>query len=94
MILAKISGNVVSTQKDKHLKGNKLLLFKSIDLNGNYVDDKDQIALDLIDAGVGDTVLVVKEGDAVQQILGHRNSPVNTMVVAIVDDLDVIKESD
>ena len=89
MILAKISGNVVSTQKDKSLKSHKLLLFKKIDLLGKYINNKDEIALDLIDAGIGDTVLVVKEGAAVQQILGHSNSPVNTMVVAIVDDLDI-----
>lgn len=89
MYLAKISGNLVSTQKDKSLKGHKLLLFKRIDLSGKYVNNYDEIALDLIDAGIGDTVLVVKEGAAVQQILGHRNSPVNTMVVAIVDDLDI-----
>jgi ethanolamine utilization protein EutN len=89
MYLAKISGNVVSTQKDKSLKSHKLLLFKRIDLSGKYVNNKDEIALDLIDAGIGDTVLVVKEGAAVQQILGHSNSPVNTMVVAIVDDIDI-----
>ncbi len=89
MMLAKISGNVVSTQKDKSLKSHKLLLFKKIDLLGKYINNKDEIALDLIDAGIGDTVLVVKEGAAVQQILGHSNSPVNTMVVAIVDDLDI-----
>jgi ethanolamine utilization protein EutN len=89
MYLAKISGNVVSTQKDKSLKSHKLLLFKRIDLSGKYIDNKDEIALDLIDSGIGDTVLVVKEGAAVQQILGHSNSPVNTMVVAIVDDLDI-----
>lgn len=89
MFLAKISGNVVSTQKNDYLKSQKLLLFKKTDLNGNYIDDKDEIALDLIDAGIGDLVLVVKEGAAVQQILGHKNAPVNTMIVAIVDDLDI-----
>jgi ethanolamine utilization protein EutN len=89
MFLAKISGNVVSTQKNDYLKSHKLLLVKKIDLQGNYIDNKDEIALDLIDSGIGDTVLVVKEGAAVQQMLGHKNAPVNTMIVAIVDDLDI-----
>lgn len=89
MFLAKISGNLVSTQKNKNLKGHKLLLVKKIDLKGNFIDNKDDIALDLIDAGIGDTVLVVKEGAAVQQMLGHKNAPVNTMIVAIVDDIDI-----
>jgi ethanolamine utilization protein EutN len=89
MFLAKISGNVVSTQKNKSLKSHKLLLVKKIDLEGNFIDNMDEIALDLIDAGIGDTVLVVKEGDAVQQILGHKNAPVNVMIIAIVDDFDI-----
>ena len=50
---------------------------------------KMKLRLDLIDSGIGDRVLVVKEGDAVQQILGHKNAPVNTMIIAIVDDIDI-----
>ena len=92
MFLAKVKGNVVSTQKNKYLKGHKLLIVQPVDLNGNFTDAKEMIALDLIDAGVNDTVLVVKEGAAVQQILGHNKAPVNTMIVAVVDDLDVNKE--
>ena len=89
MFLAKVSGNVVSTQKNEYLKSNKLLLVKRIDLQGNYLNDKDEIALDFIDAGIGDTVLVVKEGAAVQQILGHKKAPVNIMIVAVVDDIEI-----
>lgn len=92
MFLAKVKGNVVSTQKNKYLKGHKLLIVQPVDLNGNFTDAKEMIALDLIDAGVNDTVLVVKEGAAVQQILGHKKAPVNTMIVAVVDDLDVNEE--
>ncbi len=89
MFLAKITGNLVATQKDKSLKGHKLLFYQQIDFQGNLIGKQDQIALDLIDAGIGDTVLVVKEGAAVQQILGHKNAPVNTMVVAVVDDIEI-----
>ncbi len=89
MFLARVNGNVVSTQKNIHLKGHKLLLVRKIDLEGKFMGIKDEIALDLIDSGIGDIVLVVKEGAAVEQILGHSNSPVNTMIVAIVDDLDI-----
>lgn len=92
MFLAKIKGNIVSTQKNKHLKGHKLLLVHQIGLDGNFVGTKDFIALDLIDAGIGDVVLVTREGDAVQQILGHKDAPVNTIVIAIVDDIDVPEE--
>ena len=89
MFLAKIKGNIVSTPKDKSLIGHKLLLAHDVDTNGKYIGDKDVIALDLISAGIGDLVLICQEGDAIQQMLGHANAPVNTMVVAIVDNLDI-----
>ncbi|MBU0559988.1 MAG: EutN/CcmL family microcompartment protein [Bacteroidetes bacterium] len=90
MILAKVKGNIVSTQKNKHLISHKLLIVQEVDFHGNYIGRKDTIALDMIDSGIGDTVLIAKEGDAVQQILGHKNAPVNTIVIAIVDDIDLV----
>ncbi|MFA5805361.1 MAG: EutN/CcmL family microcompartment protein [Melioribacteraceae bacterium] len=89
MFLAKIKGNIVSTPKNKFLIGHKLLIVHPIDYNGNLIGKKDFIALDQIDAGIGDSVIVVQEGDAVEQILGHANAPVNTMVIAIVDDIEI-----
>ncbi len=89
MFLGKVKGNVVSTHKNQYLVSHKLLIVHPVDLEGNFKGKKDYIALDLIDAGIDDTVLVVKEGDAVQQILGHDKAPVNTMIVAIVDDIEV-----
>ncbi|MFA7228135.1 MAG: EutN/CcmL family microcompartment protein [Melioribacteraceae bacterium] len=89
MFLAKIKGNVVSTPKNKFLVGHKLLLVHEIDYNSNFIGERDLIALDLVDAGIGDKVLVVQEGDAVQQILGHSNAPVNTMIIAIVDNIEL-----
>ena len=94
MLLAKVKGNIVSTQKNSYLKGHKLLLVHQIDLQGNFTGNKDSIALDLMDAGIGDTVLVVQEGAAVAQILGHKKAPVHTMIVAIVDELEITKLKD
>ena len=91
MQLCKVKGNLVATQKNKYLVGHKLLLVHQIDLNGNLIGEQDMISLDLIDAGIGDIVLVAKEGDAVQQILGHKNAPVNTIIIAIVDDVEVVE---
>ncbi len=88
MFLAKVKGNVVSTVKNKHLKGHKLLLVSEIDLEGNLLGKTDYISLDLIDSGIGDTVLVTREGDAVQQILGHKKAPVNTIIIANVDNIE------
>ncbi len=89
MILARVKGNIVATQKNSYLVGHKLLTIHPIDLNGKYIGEKDIVALDTVDAGIGDTVLVVQEGAAAVQILGHRNAPVHTMVVAVVDKIDI-----
>lgn len=94
MLLAKVKGNVVSTQKNPNLKSHKLMLIHPVDLKGNLIGKKDVIALDLIDSGIGDTVLVVQEGAAVMQILGHRKAPVHTMIVAVVDNIEVAESQD
>jgi carbon dioxide concentrating mechanism protein CcmL len=89
LTLAKVKGNLVSTQKNSYLFGHKLLLVHPIDLNNNYIGKNDVVAIDVVDAGIGDTVLLVQEGKAVQQILGHKNAPVHSIVVAVVDSIDV-----
>jgi len=89
LTLAKVKGNLVSTQKNSYLIGHKLLLVHPIDLNDNYIGKNDVVAIDVVDAGIGDIVLLVQEGKAVQQILGHRNAPVHSVVVAVVDSIDV-----
>ena len=89
MILAKVKGNLVSTQKNSYLIGHKLLLVHPVDLSGNNIGNNDVVAIDVVDAGIGDTVLLVQEGKAVQQILGHKNAPVHSVVVAVVDSIDV-----
>ena len=89
MTLAKVKGNLVSTQKNSYLIGHKLLLVHPIDLNNNFIGKNDVVAIDFADAGIGDTVLLVQEGKAVQQILGHKNAPVHSVVVAVVDSIDV-----
>ena len=90
MFLAKVKGSLVSTQKNKYLVGHKLLLTHPIDVHGNLIGHEDIVSIDLTDAGIGDTVIVVQEGDAVQQILGHDKAPVNAMIIGIVDNLEII----
>lgn len=89
MLLAKVKGNVVSTQKNENLRGHKLLLIHPIDLEGNFLGEKDIIAIDLIGSGIGDTVIVTQEGAAVVQILGHKKAPVHSIIVANVDQIDL-----
>lgn len=88
MLLAKVRGNIVATQKDQHLTSHKLMIIRIIDLDGNYIGKQDVVAIDQVGAGIGETVLVTQEGDAVFQILGHRNAPVHSIIVAIVDKIN------
>jgi len=93
LILAKVKGNIVSTQKNKNLSGQKLMIVHPVDLNGNLIGKKDVVALDRVNSGIGDTVLLVQEGKAVQQILGNKTTPAHSIIVAVVDSIDVNKHT-
>jgi microcompartment protein CcmK/EutM len=88
MILCKVTGTIVSTQKNPTLKEYKLLIVQPIDLNGQPIG-RDMLAIDRVDAGIGDTVLTLQEGASAQQILGRKDVPVHTIVVAVVDGIDL-----
>lgn len=93
MQLCRVTGNVVSTNKNQRLRRGKLLIVHPVDTDGNIVGARDQLALDPgLDAGVGDVVMVAKEGAVVAQLLDAGNedapggTPANVIIVAIVDD--------
>ena len=88
MILARITGSVVSTIHHSIVDGRKLLLAECLDLDGKptggYV-----IAMDAIGAGMGETVLVLDEGNGARQVLDDANAPIRSVVVAIVDEVKI-----
>ena len=88
MILAKVEGTVVATHKNEHLANNRLLVIQPVDLEGNAIGNH-MIALDVVDAGEGDLVLVMKEGGSARMIFNDPQIPLQSVVVAVVDDLDV-----
>ena len=90
MTLCKITGTLVATQKNEHLKPTKILIAQPIDLSGMPIG-RDILAIDSVDAGVGDTVLVIQEGQGAAQVLGNKNIPVHSVIVAVVDGLEVVK---
>lgn len=87
MLLARIVGTVVATRKDPRLVGSKLLLARAVDpkgkAEGNYL-----VAIDTVDAGVGDTALIVS-GSSARLAVGMKDLPVDAAVVGIVDAVDV-----
>jgi ethanolamine utilization protein EutN len=85
MILGKIIGNVVSTAKVKGYESKIILIVQPVDKAGTAVG-KSFLALDAIQAGVGDTVLVVDEGNSARAVLKEPDSfTIKTVVYAIVD---------
>jgi microcompartment protein CcmK/EutM len=87
MILGKVIGTVWSTKKDENLVGSKLLIVRQLDLDfqekSNFL-----IAVDSVGAGEGEIVLVAS-GSSARQTLITKNKPVDAVVMAIVDKLDV-----
>ncbi len=85
MILARVTGEVVSTVKNAEFKGHKLLLLRPLTLDGE-VQGEEFIAVDTVDAGIGDPVLVNKEGGGTRLALDNSRIPLQALIVAVVDD--------
>ena len=88
MILCKAIGTIVATQKNEHLKEHKILIVQPIDLEGKFIG-RDILALDTVDAGIGDTVLIIQEGQGAAQAIKDKKAPVHSVIVAVVDGLEV-----
>ena len=91
MILAKIVGTVVATRKDERLVSNKLLIARPMDPQGKS-EGSFLVAVDTVDAGVGETVLIVS-GSSARMASGMKDCPVDAAVVGIVDTISV-READ
>ena len=88
MILGRITGSVVSTIHHPVVDGRKLLLAERLDMHGKPTGGY-LIAMDAIGAGMGETVLILDEGSGARQILNDSNAPVRSLVVGIVDEVDL-----
>jgi microcompartment protein CcmK/EutM len=86
MYIGKVVGTVVATIKISHLEGHKLLLVDQLDLGGRETGYYD-IAVDTVQSGPGDTVLVLDEGNGARQILGLDPGAVRAVVVGVVDEV-------
>ncbi len=91
MILGKVIGTVWSTRKDENLVGAKFLIVRHIDLEYKP-KEATVIAVDSVGAGVGEIVLVA-QGSSARQTTFTKNKPVDAVIMAIVDKLDIsVKE--
>ena len=87
MVLGKVVGTVWATRKDEELVGMKLQIVKHIDLQYR-VRETFVVAVDTVQAGVGDVVLVCS-GSSARQTAQTKNKPVDAVIMAVVDKLDV-----
>jgi len=87
VLLAKVVGTVVATRKDPRLVSNKLMVVRGVDprgkAEGNYL-----VAVDTVDAGVGETVLIVS-GSSARMASGMKDCPVDAAIVGIIDAVEI-----
>ncbi len=87
MLLAKIVGTVVATRKDPRLVSSKLLVVCPVDPSGK-ADGGYLVAIDTVDAGVGEHVLVVS-GSSARLAAGLKDCPVDAAIIGIVDAVEM-----
>jgi len=89
VLIGRVIGNVVATQKAPSHVGRKILVVQPLNLDGS---DRGEpvLALDAVDAGIGERVLVVTEGFSAMTAVGRPNSPIDMAVVGVIDTVDLI----
>jgi microcompartment protein CcmK/EutM len=87
VLLGKIVGTVVATRKDPRLVSNKLLVVRPVDPRGKS-DGSYLVAVDTVDAGVGETVLIVS-GSSARMASGLKDCPVDAAIVGIIDTVEM-----
>lgn len=86
MQIARVVGNVVATQKYAKLEGAKLLLVQPLDLAGAPRGGT-VLAIDGVDAGIGDRVLLIQDGRSAQLVLGRGIAAVDAAVIGVIDEV-------
>lgn len=89
MLIARVIGELVATQKHPSHEGRKLLLVQPLNLDGSNRGDA-VIALDAVDAGIGDRVLVATEGFSAMTAVGRPQSPIDMAVIGFIDQVELL----
>ncbi len=88
MKIGRVSGNVVSTINHEFFDGRSLMICDLLDVNGE--PDGYTIAVDTVGAGVGETVLIIDEGNSARQIFDLTTGPIRAVITGIVDSIDTV----
>lgn len=87
MMVAKVLGTVVCTQKEARLEGTKLQLVCAVSVDGKKLEGKPLVAVDAVGAGPGEVVLLAS-GSSARQTAVTQNCPVDAVIMAIVDSVE------
>ena len=90
MLIARVIGEVVSTQKHESHDGQKIMLVQPLHLDGSNRGDA-VVALDAVDAGIGDRVLLVTEGFSAMTSVGRPQSPIDMAIVGVIDHVELVE---
>ncbi len=88
VIIGRVAGEVYSTINHNFYNQKKLLVVDKLSLAGKPSGDY-LIAVDSVDAGVGETVLIVDEGNSARQVVDSSNAPIRSIIIGIVDEIHV-----
>ncbi len=89
MLIGRVIGDVVATQKAPSHEGTKILMVQPLHLDGSDRGDV-VLALDAVDAGVGDRVLVVTEGWSAMTAVEREHAPIDMAVVGVIDSVTLV----
>jgi len=92
MYIGVVTGNVVATIKHEAFDGRKLLIVDKLSPEGEMTGHYD-ICVDMVQAGVGDRVMVIDEGNGARQVLNRKIAPVRAVIVGIVDDVELTQDA-
>jgi ethanolamine utilization protein EutN len=90
MLIGRVIGDVVATQKAPSHEGQKILVVQPLNLDGSERGDP-VLALDAVDAGFGERVLLATEGFSAMTAVGRPNSPIDMAVVGVIDAVDLVE---
>lgn len=94
MMIAKVVGNVIATHKQQIYQGHKLLIVRAMNLDGTLYGG-DLVALDAVDAGIGDAVIVMQEGGSARDVVQcpKKLAPIDVAICGLIDRIDTTQGS-
>ena len=94
MIIARVLGTVVTSPQHPAYRGHKLLVVRPEKLTSDKAEKPGEsfLAIDFVQAGRGDRVLVIREGSSTRDLLGDKMAPIHASIVGIVDEVHIETE--